>query len=51
MKILLISASPRKERSQTLVLAKEVLEGCLGKGRKGEVVHLCDYNRVKLAHR
>lgn len=41
MKILLISSSPRKERSQTFLLAKEVLKGCPG-SVESEIIHLCD---------
>jgi multimeric flavodoxin WrbA len=43
MKVLLISSSPRREKSQTLFLAKQVLEGCLeNKDAESEVIHLCD---------
>ena len=42
MKLLGISASPRKNRSNTLVLLKEVLFGAEGEGVETEVVHLCD---------
>ncbi len=42
MKILLISSSPRKEKSQTFLLAKEVLRGCGGKNTESKIVHLCD---------
>ncbi len=41
MKILLISASPRKNKSQTFLLAKEVVRGCED-GGTAEIVHLCD---------
>ena len=41
MKILLISASPRKARSQTLALAQHVLRG-LGPAARVETVHLRD---------
>lgn len=41
MKILVISSSPRKEKSQTFLLAKEALKGC-DKNTKDEIVHLCD---------
>ena len=41
MKILLISSSPHKERSQTFLLAKEVLRGYTDSA-ESEVVHLCD---------
>lgn len=44
MKILLISSSPRKEKSQTFYLAKQVLKGCNEKGVKSEIIHLCDLN-------
>ncbi|MFH2137277.1 MAG: flavodoxin family protein [Candidatus Omnitrophota bacterium] len=43
MKILLISSSPRKEKSQTLLLAKEALKG-FSSSVKTEVIHLCDYD-------
>ncbi|MFH1094508.1 MAG: flavodoxin family protein [Candidatus Omnitrophota bacterium] len=43
MQILLISSSPRKEKSQTLLLAKEVLKGCCS-AAKTEVMHLCEYD-------
>ena len=42
MKILLISSSPRKEKSQTLRLAKEVLRGCAEISPQGEIIHLSD---------
>ncbi len=42
MKILLISSSPHKEKSQTYLLAQEVLGGC-SNSVKSEVIHLCDY--------
>ena len=43
MKILLISSSPRKEKSQTFLLAKEVLKGCAGNNDlTSEIIHLCD---------
>lgn len=42
MRILLISSSPRKKRSQTFLLASEVLKGLPKKGAKTEMVHLCD---------
>lgn len=42
MFILLISSSPRKEKSQTFLLAKELLKG-LPSSVKTEVIHLCDY--------
>lgn len=43
MKILLISSSPRKERSQTFVLAKEVLRAAASnKDVELETIHLCD---------
>ncbi|MBI4845013.1 MAG: flavodoxin family protein [Candidatus Omnitrophica bacterium] len=41
MNILLISASPRKDKSQTFILAKEVLRGC--GALKSEIIQLCDY--------
>ena len=43
MKLLLISSSPRKEKSQTFLLAKEVLRGCSeAKDIESEIIHLCD---------
>ncbi|HOK80292.1 MAG TPA: flavodoxin family protein [bacterium] len=39
--ILLISASPRKNKSQTFALANQVLAGC--SPETSEVIHLCDY--------
>jgi multimeric flavodoxin WrbA len=42
MRILLISSSPRKEKSQTFFLAKEVLKG-FPVAVKTEVIHLCDF--------
>ncbi|MCM8777891.1 MAG: flavodoxin family protein [Candidatus Omnitrophica bacterium] len=41
MKILLISASPRKEKSQTFLLAKQVVNGCED-SRTAEIIHLCE---------
>ncbi len=42
MKIMLISSSPHKEKSQTFLLAKELLKGC-SDSVKTEVIHLCDF--------
>ncbi len=42
MRILLISSSPHKEKSQTFLLAKEVLKG-FPSSVETEVIHLCDY--------
>lgn len=43
MKIILISSSPRKEKSQTLLLAKGILRGCASnKDIEPEIIHLCD---------
>jgi len=42
MKILLISSSPHKEKSDTFILAKEVLRGVLTQGGLGDVIHLAD---------
>lgn len=42
MKILLVSSSPHKEKSQTYLLAQEVLKGCPN-SVKPEIIHLCDY--------
>lgn len=42
MRILLISSSPHKVKSQTFILAKEVLNGCsCYEGIDCEVMHLC----------
>jgi multimeric flavodoxin WrbA len=43
MKILIISASPHKEKSQTLILAKEILKGC-GDQAESEIIHLSDHS-------
>jgi len=42
MKILLISSSPRRDASLTLLLAKGVLRGCAEQDLKAEVIYLCD---------
>lgn len=42
MKTLLISSSPHKEKSQTYLLAQEVLRG-YSNSVETEIVHLCDY--------
>jgi multimeric flavodoxin WrbA len=42
MKVLGISASPRKNKSNTLVLLKQALAATEEKGFQTEVVHLCD---------
>jgi multimeric flavodoxin WrbA len=42
MKLLGISASPRKNRSNTFLLLREVLSAAEKEGGKTEVVHLCD---------
>ncbi|MFC1674943.1 flavodoxin family protein [Candidatus Omnitrophota bacterium] len=42
MKIMLISASPNKEKSQSFALAKEVLRGAQGAGAESEIIQLCD---------
>ena len=42
MKVLGISASPRKEKSNNLVLLKQALAATEEKGVQTEVVHLCD---------
>lgn len=44
MKVLLISSSPRKEKSQTFLLAKEAVKGCAVNAQAIEIIHLCDYN-------
>ncbi|HBL18780.1 MAG: hypothetical protein A2X36_17495 [Elusimicrobia bacterium GWA2_69_24] len=41
MKVLLISASPRRAKSQTLALAQQVVQG-LGPSARAEIVHLRD---------
>ncbi len=43
MKILLISSSPRKEKSNTFILTKGVLRGLLEQGAKCETIHLSDH--------
>ncbi len=42
MKILLISASPKREKSQSFALAKEVLRGAANRKTRTDVIHLCD---------
>lgn len=49
MKILLISASPRKDKSQTFLLAKEILRGCDDK-ETAEILHLCDFKIAFCRH-
>jgi len=44
MKVLLISSSPRREESQTFLLAKEVLRGLCEQGVKTEVIHLAEHH-------
>lgn len=41
MKLLLISSSPRRQESNTFLLAKEVLRGC-NASKILDVIHLCD---------
>jgi multimeric flavodoxin WrbA len=41
MKLLIISSSPRREKSNTFLLAKEVLKSC-NAPKILEVIHLCD---------
>lgn len=43
MKVLGISASPRKQRSNTFLLLREALSGVEKGGGEAEVVHLCDF--------
>ncbi|HEA47545.1 MAG TPA: flavodoxin family protein [bacterium] len=50
MKILLISSSPHKEKSQTFLLAQEVLKGCTNKTVKSGVIHLRDYRIMFCRH-
>lgn len=47
MKILVMSSSPRREKSQTLFLAKEILKGC--PGTDSEIIQLCDL-QIKFCH-
>ncbi len=42
MKVLLISSSPRKERSSTFLLAREVARGLEAEGISSELLHLDD---------
>ncbi len=42
MKLLGISASPRKKRSNTFLLLKEVLSAAEKEGGQSETIHLCD---------
>ncbi len=44
MKLLLISSSPHREKSNTLILAKEVLRGCANESGNSEIINLCDLN-------
>jgi len=43
MKIMLISSSPRKEKSNTFILAKELLKGAIDSGARADIVHLFDH--------
>ena len=49
MRILLISSSPRKEKSQTFLLAKEVIRGCNNKETTIEIFHLRDL-KIEFCH-
>ncbi|MDP3025928.1 MAG: flavodoxin family protein [candidate division Zixibacteria bacterium] len=49
MKLLLISSSPRKAKSHTFLLAKEVLRGCNIKKTESEIIHLCDL-KIEFCH-
>ena len=49
MNILLISASPHKEKSRTFALAKEVLKG-LPEEAETEIIHLSDFNILFCKH-
>ena len=40
--ILLISSSPHREKSDTFILAKEVLRGACDNGCRGNIIHLAD---------
>src|SRR3972149_7241781 len=42
MSILVISSSPRKEKSNTFLLAKEVFKGSSNGKVNSEIIHLCD---------
>ncbi len=42
MKVLLISASPHKEKSKTFILAQEVVRGLSDAGVQTEIIHLSD---------
>jgi multimeric flavodoxin WrbA len=44
MKLLLVSSSPHREKSNTFVLAKEILRGCSNEPGNPEIIHLCDLN-------
>lgn len=50
MKILLISSSPRKEKSNTFFLAKDVLLGLSQEEADIETVHLCDFKILFCKH-
>ena len=49
MKILLICSSPRKEKSKTFSLAKDVLKG-LSKGTDIDIIHLIDFKILFCRH-
>lgn len=42
MKLLLISSSPRKKKSQAFLLARNVLQGCCDEQCSSSEIHLCD---------
>lgn len=42
MKVLLISASPHREKSNTFLLAREVLKGLADSGFETQIIHLSD---------
>ena len=44
MKVLLISSSPRKEKSNTFTLAKEVIKGLADEGISHEIIHLSEHH-------
>ncbi len=44
MKVLLVSSSPRKEKSNTFVLALSALEGLSDEGVSPEIIHLSDHH-------
>jgi len=43
MRLLLISSSPHREKSRSLLLAKEVLRGSASEAVDSEIIYLCDF--------